>query len=351
MVKIYGGNDLVSGLGFDSVEQIIERIQDLESDVNRYRAYIEGEEEMIKTENDQYETEVQVLGEYEEKKNKLEEELIGIESILTQYLHSLSVDSLAALVSKYNCRNIDDLITKRQTLEKVVEEKTNSLKAFERSKSILEEDIKTRTQTIRNLEEKESLMHKKENYLRHAKYLRGEIDGFISNYIVGGKMAKIIMQATNAYLTPFTGGRYRINRISPTVRKAKGMESHGLEIILMDSMDNMSKTKEQMSGGDATALGLALRIAISKLMARIRPFKDTERRPPLINSIIMDEPLASLDSSRRRTLMSMLTQDKSFSQIFLITHTEAEFGDCHSIIIDEDGNGRRQINYRPVRLQ
>jgi DNA repair exonuclease SbcCD ATPase subunit len=164
-------------------------------------------------------------------------------------------------------------------------------------------------------------------------------------------MAKIIMQATNAYLTPFTGGRYRINRISPTVRKAKGMESHGLEIILMDSMDNMSKTKEQMSGGDATALGLALRIAISKLMARIRPFKDTERRPPLINSIIMDEPLASLDSSRRRTLMSMLTQDKSFSQIFLITHTEAEFGDCHSIIIDEDGNGRRQINYRPVRLQ
>jgi hypothetical protein len=161
MVKIYGGNDLVSGLGFDSVEQIIERIQDLESDVNRYRAYIEGEEEMIKTENDQYETEVQVLGEYEEKKNRLEEERIGIESILTQYLHSLSVDSLAALVSKYNCRNIDDLITKRQTLEKVVEEKTNSLKAFERSKSILEEDIKTRTQTIRNLEEKESLMHKK----------------------------------------------------------------------------------------------------------------------------------------------------------------------------------------------
>lgn len=70
----------------------------------------------------------------------------------------------------------------------------------------------------------------------------------------------------------------------------------------------------------------------------------------LINSIIMDEPLASLDSSRRHTLMNMLTQDKSFSQIFLITHTEAEFGDCHSIMIDEDGNGRRQINYRPIKL-
>jgi DNA repair exonuclease SbcCD ATPase subunit len=121
--------------------------------------------------------------------------------------------------------------------------------------------------------------------------------------------------------------------------------------ILMDRLDNILKTKEQMSGGDSTALGLALRIAISKLMARIRPFKDAERRLPLINSIIMDEPLASLDTSRRYTLMNMLTQDKSFNQIFLITHTEAEFGDCHSIVINEDGNGRRRINYRPIELQ
>jgi DNA repair exonuclease SbcCD ATPase subunit len=164
-------------------------------------------------------------------------------------------------------------------------------------------------------------------------------------------MAKIIMQTTNAYLTPFTGGRYFINSITPTMRRTKGMESHGLEIMLMDRIDNVLKTKQQMSGGDATALGLALRIAISKLMARIRPFKYAERRPPSINSIIMDEPLASLDASRRYALMKMLTQDKNFSQIFLITHTEAEFGDCHSITINEDGNGRRQINYRPIELQ
>jgi DNA repair exonuclease SbcCD ATPase subunit len=76
------------------------------------------------------------------------------------------------------------------------------------------------------------------------------------------------------------------------------MESHGLEIILLDSKDNITKTKDQLSGGDETAFGLALRIAISKLMARVRPFKDAERRPPLINSIIMDEPLASLDVER-----------------------------------------------------
>lgn len=122
-------------------------------------------------------------------------------------------------------------------------------------------------------------MHKKENTLRHAKYLKGEIDGFISNYVVEGKMAEMLRLSTNAYLDPFTGGRYTVNKISSTMRRLKGMESHGLEIILMDNKDNIVKTKDQLSGGDETALGLALRIAISKLVAKIRPFKDAERRP------------------------------------------------------------------------
>jgi DNA repair exonuclease SbcCD ATPase subunit len=188
-------------------------------------------------------------------------------------------------------------------------------------------------------------------HLKHAKYLRGEIDGFISNYVVERKMARIIMQATNAYLASFTGGRYTISKIIPTIRRTRGvMESHGLSIILMDGKDNIPKNKDQLSGGDETALGLALRIAKSKLIARIRPFKYSERRPPLVNSIIMDEPMASLDSSRQRALINMLTQDKSFSQIFLITHSDTEFGDCHSLLIDEDENGRRQINYKPNEI-
>jgi DNA repair exonuclease SbcCD ATPase subunit len=164
-------------------------------------------------------------------------------------------------------------------------------------------------------------------------------------------MARIIMQATNAYLASFTGGRYTISKIIPTIRRTRGvMESHGLSIILMDGKDNIPKNKDQLSGGDETALGLALRIAKSKLIARIRPFKYSERRPPLVNSIIMDEPMASLDSSRQRALINMLTQDKSFSQIFLITHSDTEFGDCHSLLIDEDENGRRQINYKPNEI-
>ncbi len=163
-------------------------------------------------------------------------------------------------------------------------------------------------------------------------------------------MAEALKQTANQYLTPFTDGRYTIDRISSTMRRVKSMESHGLEITLHDGKDNIIKHKDHLSGGDETALGLALRIAISKLMARIRPFKNSERKPPLINSIMMDEPMASLDSSRRRILIRVLTQDKTFRQIFLITHTEIDFGDYHSISVREDGGGARKIEFKPMEL-
>jgi DNA repair exonuclease SbcCD ATPase subunit len=217
--------------------------------------------------------------------------------------------------------------------------------------SSLKDDIKNRDTTITKLEQKEAIVYKKVNELHHVKFLRGEIDGFISNYVVEGRMVGALRQATNAYLTQLTEGRYIIDKISSTMRRIKGgMESHGLEMTLMDSRDNVIKNKDQLSGGDETSLGLALRIAISKLMARIRPFKNSEKKPPVINSIIMDEPMASLDSCRRRILVNMLTQDKSFKQVFLITHTDLEFSDYNSIMVTEDRNGKRLIDYTPLQL-
>jgi hypothetical protein len=41
---------------------------------------------------------------------------------------------------------------------------------------------------------------------------------------------------------------------------------------------------------------------------------------------------------------------KSLGQIFLITSTDTELDDCHSIIIVEDGSGKRLINYKHMEL-
>jgi hypothetical protein len=113
-----------------------------------------------------------------------------IERNLAIHTRDLSVNSLDILVRKHNCETLDQLITKRQTLEKLIEEREKSLSIIQKSKISLEQDVEAREQTIRVLEAKESQLPDKENFLRHARYLRGEIDGFISNYNVEGKDGK-----------------------------------------------------------------------------------------------------------------------------------------------------------------
>ena len=65
----------------------------------------------------------------------------------------------------------------------------------------------------------------------------------------------------------------------------------------------------------------------------------------MINFIILDEPLTSLDEARRNIIMNILINDKSFKQIFLISHAEIEGNNYHSITIKDDENSQRQIIY------
>ena len=56
-------------------------------------------------------------------------------------------------------------------------------------------------------------------------------------------------------------------------------------------------------------------------MSSIRPTKDSPRRNPKVDFLLLDEPLAALDETRRERILKHLIKSKSFSQIFLITHT------------------------------
>jgi DNA repair exonuclease SbcCD ATPase subunit len=283
--------------------------------------------------------------------NSIIDDLTQLKNKQQEYLRSLLTVSLDDLIHHFECKTIDEILIKRKTIEVSITNKQKLLDIVGMEIHSLREEIKNRESTLVQLSQKEAIILEKENELRHVKYLRGEIDGFISNYVVQGRMLGALRQSTNDYLTQLTQGRYTIDNITSKMRRIRGgMESHGLEMTLMDSKDNMIKNKDQLSGGDETSLGLALRIAISKLMGRIRPFKNSEKKPPLINSIIMDEPMASLDSSRRRILVNILIQDKSFKQIFLTTHNDLEFGDYNSIMVSEDENGKRLVDYTPLQL-
>ena len=343
--------DLLSFLGFTTVSDVISERTSLRLEIEYYRKEILRIEEQIDEENIQYKKYENELSKLRNLKKNIVNDIDQLKSKLQEYLQELLVTSLDDLLKNLQCSTVDEIIIKRKTMENSLGAKKRFLDILTRQALMLKDDIKNRESNIKKLSQKVRIMSEKENELRHVKYLRGEIDGFISNYVVEGKMVGVLRHATNDYIAQLTEGRYTIDKISSTIRRVRGgMESHGLEITLMDSKDNVIKNKDQLSGGDETALGLALRIAISKLMARIKPFKNSERKPPIINSIIMDEPMASLDSSRRRILVSMLIQAKSFKQVFLVTHTETEFGDYHSITLKGDENGNRQIVYTPVKL-
>ncbi|MFY9965059.1 MAG: SMC family ATPase [Nitrososphaeraceae archaeon] len=343
--------DLLSFLGFTTVSDVISERTSLRLEIEYYKKEIHQIEEQIDEENIQYKKYENELSKLRNLKKNIVNDIDQLKSKLQEYLQELLVTSLDDLLKNLQCSTVDEIIIKRKTMENSLGAKKRFLDILTRQALMLKDDIKNRESNIKKLSQKVRIMSEKENELRHVKYLRGEIDGFISNYVVEGKMVGVLRHATNDYIAQLTEGRYTIDKISSTIRRVRGgMESHGLEITLMDSKDNVIKNKDQLSGGDETALGLALRIAISKLMARIKPFKNSERKPPIINSIIMDEPMASLDSSRRRILVSMLIQAKSFKQVFLVTHTETEFGDYHSITLKGDENGNRQIVYTPVKL-
>jgi len=344
-------HEFLSQKGCSTVGDMISQMSKIEFEIANYDNNMQLQDRQIHEEYVRYKKYEEQLSQSKDRMENIINDITQLKKKQQQYLSDLLAVSLDDLTHRFECKTIDEILVKRKTMEASIANKQKISDMVEIQIASLKEEIKNREATITKLSQKEIIMAKKENEMRHVKYLRGEIDGFISNYVVEGRMVGVLRQATNEYLTQLTEGRYTIDKISSTMRRIRGgMESHGLEMTLMDSKDNMIKNKDQLSGGDETALGLALRIAISKLMARIRPFKNSEKKPPLINSIIMDEPMASLDSCRRRILINMLTQDKSFKQVFLITHTDLEFGDYNSIMVTEDGNGKRLIDYTPLRL-
>ncbi|HZA06466.1 MAG TPA: SMC family ATPase [Nitrososphaeraceae archaeon] len=343
--------DFLSCKGFSTIGEMISQVSKLEIEIANCDDNIHLLNRQIEEENCRYKKYEEQLSQSEDQMNNIIDDLTQLKNKQQEHLRNLFTVSLDDLIHRFECKTIDEILIKRKTMEAGITTKQKLLDMVGTEIHSLREEIKNRESTLVQLSQKETIILQKENELRHVKYLRGEIDGFISNYVVQGRMLGALRQSTNDYLTQLTQGRYTIDNITSKMRRIRGgMESHGLEMTLMDSKDNMIKNKDQLSGGDETSLGLALRIAISKLMGRIRPFKNSEKKPPLINSIIMDEPMASLDSSRRRILVNILIQDKSFKQIFLTTHNDLEFGDYNSIMVSEDENGKRLVDYTPLQL-
>ncbi len=155
---------------------------------------------------------------------------------------------------------------------------------------------------------------------------------FVTEYMVVKRLVKNIALTTNRYIKDFTSGQY-----SDLTIDLSGTKKTGLSLKIRDNFNGVLESIEVLSGGDKTALGIALRLAISELMSKIRPTKDSPKKNPKIDILLLDEPLAALDETRRERILKHLIKSKTFSQIFLITHTSIPTDiNTHKIIVSKD---------------
>lgn len=345
--EVYKKYDELTNLNSKIIDDLISTITKIENNIFSSKELVKNFKERIESEKIKFNQMEKELNRFMKDKNDIFYKLQSNQLSLQKYCDNLKVLNINTLLENFYCNSIDQLISKRLGISIRIEEKTKIIENIQGDISFLVEDIQVRRKKIINLRSAEEKLKENEYLLKHLLFLLGEVDGFISTDIVEGRLSDILMKSTNFYLIPFTEGRYEITNISSTMRKIKDRISHGLTLTLVDNKDNITKNKEQLSGGDESALGLALRISISKLMSTIRPFKHIEKKVPMINFIIMDEPLTSLDEFRRNVIMNILMKDQSFKQIFLISHAEIneEENNYHSIVINDNENSKRMVEY------
>ncbi|MFX1378262.1 MAG: hypothetical protein ACFFA4_04140 [Promethearchaeota archaeon] len=169
---------------------------------------------------------------------------------------------------------------------------------------------------IQKMTELEKSINQHEIDLEHITKAKEFVRRFVTEYMVVKRLVKNIALSTEKYIKDFTSGQY-----SDLLLDLSGTKKTGLSLRIKDNFNGEYESTDVLSGGDRTALGVALRLAISELMSSIRPTKESPRKNPKIDFLLLDEPLAALDEIRRERILKHLIKSKSFSQIFLITHT------------------------------
>ena len=286
-----------------------------EPDIKKVEAKIQNNEEKINNIKLIIRT-LQEFKEILEKKKRHEIEIEKNRRSFGDIIKEFGVSTEKELLEKFSAKSLEEL---REKINKS-ESEINSLNQL--NNRIKKENGNLNIE-IRELNEKKDNMIKLENereeiekIMKHIDKNRELVKGFITEYMVEKRLIHNIQNSTKRFLNHFTGGQYsNLNLIS--VDKGRGVL-----IEVFDEFSNSSKETYFLSGGDKVALGFALRMGISELMTKIRPTKDSPKKNPKISFMILDEPLAALDKSRRAQVLTTLESQNEFNQIFLITHTD-----------------------------
>ncbi|MFX1361904.1 MAG: AAA family ATPase [Promethearchaeota archaeon] len=265
--------------------------------------------------------ELDVILEIRDRIDSLQETVSTYSSKLDKMLEKAGFSSIDELLSKFSAKTFSDLSSLVQGTQNRLHELTAEIKAKKSELDSVNEHIKELELKKREMEKLAREREELKELQKHTEHLRKVlIRGFLTQFVVQKRLLGAIKRASAAYLSRFTAGQYGYIDLIPT--EARGGSGSGLSLHVEDKMDGMFKRKEQLSFGDRTAVGLALRLGIAQTMAKIRPLKDAPKMAPSINCVLLDEPLGGLDNVRRPEVIEQLLEDRSFRQIFLVTHTD-----------------------------
>jgi exonuclease SbcC len=137
-----------------------------------------------------------------------------------------------------------------------------------------------------------------------------------------------IEEEANALLRQMTDGRMSVRletqREKVTVKKDEAAVIETLDIVISDELG--PRSYEMYSGGEAFRVNFAVRIALSKLLAR--------RAGARLQTLVIDEGFGALDTTGRERLVEAINavQDQ-FEKILVVTHID-ELKDMFPVRID-----------------
>jgi len=254
-------------------------------------------------------------------------ELTKIEEKLNDFLRSNQ--------SKFkdtNSEGVKKISLKKERLYSEVKAIQNDIKEKQNYIKLNQDQIRDLQNEIKRMHDLKKQIGDLELDIDHINKAKELVRRFVTEYMVVKRLVKNIALTTNKYIKDFTSGQY-----SDLILDLTGTKKTGLSLRIKDNFNNVHEPIEALSGGDRTALGMALRLSISELMGNIRPTKESPKKNPKINFLLLDEPIAALDETRRERILKYLIKSKTFSQIFLITHTTIPPDiQTHKIMVNKD---------------
>lgn len=183
------------------------------------------------------------------------------------------------------------------------------------------QDIGRREQTLTRFEEQKAVRADKAKRLADAKYDAEVHSRLTEAFGKKGVQALIIENAipelaeeTNRILDRLTDGDMSL--YFDTLRESKTKRDGPIETLDIKVSDNLgTRPLEMYSGGEGFRAAFALRIALSKLLAR--------RAGARLQTLIIDEGFGSQDAKGREKLVECLDAIKDdFERIIVITHID-----------------------------